>query len=273
MHLCQSFDRFLGKARALAAGGALAALAAAALLFGGATTASAQALTSHETQLSQLFLFETTNNKFNAGEGYLSAQFAYLDFKHGAYEYRYQAQGQYSFTNQLAVGGLIPIIHSKAANTNTGFGDILVYAQYRLDQIIPRDIIELTAQVDVVLPTGSTGEFRDTGRFGVRPWLQAYKDFGTVGPGRLAAYGEIGFTITDDSDFRFGLAGTYEWQRIVGIVEFYDQAGGKLNRPFVTITPGVAFRPGQFEIAIGIPLGLNDASPDWGVIVKGTWNF
>ena len=273
MRLYQPVRQLLGKVRGLAASGMLAVLAMAGVSLTGAKVASAQPVTSHETQLTQLFLFENTNNKFNANEGYVSGQFAYLDFGHHVYEYRYQAQAQYSFTNQFDVGALVPIVHSKAADTNTGFGDILVWAQYRLDQIIPRDIIELSVQADVVLPTGNRHEFRDTGRLGLRPWLQAYKDLGMVGPGRLAAYGELGFTLTDYCDFRWGLGGTYEWNRIVGIIEFYDQAGGKIGRPFVTFTPGIAVRPGPFEVALGFPFGLNDASPDWGIILKATWNF
>jgi hypothetical protein len=222
-------------------------------------------------QLNQLFIFETTNNKSATGEGYLNASFAYLKFPHKVYEYRYQVQGQYSFTNQLAVGGFVPLIHSRLMDTNTGFGDLVIYGQYKLDQFVPHDIVDLTAQVDVVLPTGDRHEFRDTGRFGVRPLIQAYKDFGQFGPGHIGAYGELGFTIASDSDFRWGLAATYEVQRVVGIVEFFNQAGSKQGRPFVAITPGVAVRPGPFEVALGIPIGLNKGSPDWGLVLKGTF--
>jgi hypothetical protein len=183
-------------------------------------------------------------------------------------------QGQYAITDQLAVGGLFPVIHSHLpGQSNTGLGDVLIYGQYKLDQFIPRNFLEMSAQVDVVLPTGKNSDFRDVGRFGVRPWIQGYKDFGEFGPGHLGAYGEAGFTITQDSDFRFGFAGTYEWQRIVGIVEFYDQTGGKIGRPFITITPGVAVRPGPFEVSVGIPLGLNKGSPDWGIILKATYGW
>lgn len=226
----------------------------------------------NSSQLNQLFFFENTNDKSARNEGYASGQFAYLKFQHSIEQYRFQAQAQYSFTDQLAVGGLIPLIHAHIPNNNnTGLGDILIYGQYKLDQIIPRNLVEMSAQVDAVIPTGKRSDFRDVGRFGVRPWLQAYKDFGQFGPGHFAAYGEMGFTITQDSDFRWGLAGTYEWNRIVGILEFYDQAGGKIGRPLVTITPGVAWRPGPFELAVGIPIGLNNGSPIWGVIIKATY--
>ena len=221
-------------------------------------------------QLNQLFIFETTNNKSATGEGYANASFEYLRFPGKTFQYRYQVQGQYSFTNQLAVGGFVPVIHSREQDTNTGFGDLVFYGQYKLDQFIRHDIVDLTAQLDVVLPTGDRGEFRDTGRFGVRPLIQAYKDFGQLGPGHIGAYGEMGFTITSNSDFRWGLAATYEVQRIVGIVEFYNQAGSKM-RPFVTLTPGIAVRPGPFEVSLGFPFGLNNGSPDWGIILKGTF--
>jgi hypothetical protein len=222
-------------------------------------------------QLNQLFVFETTNNKSAANEGYATLSFAYLKFPHKVFEYRYQVQAQYSFTNQLAVGGFVPLIHARLADTNTGFGDLTFYGQYKLDQLVPHNIVDLTAQIDVVLPTGDRKELRDTGRFGVRPMIQAYKDFGQFGPGHIGAYSELGFTITTDSDFRFGIAGTYEVDRVVAILEFYDQAGSKIGRPFVTFTPGLAVRPGPFEVALGFPIGLNKGSPDFGIVLKGTF--
>lgn len=267
---------FLGTPRRIGKATLALATGAAAMAFCAAPRpASAENTTSQATssQLNQLFLFETTNNKSAANEGYVSGQFAYFNFPRGVEQFRYQAQGQYSFTNQFALGGFVPVIHSDGLGHHTGFGDVDVYGQYKLDQLVPHDVVDLTAQLDVILPTGDRHEFRDTGRFGVRPLLQAYKDFGPCGPGRIGAYGEIGFTITSDSDFRFGLAGTYEWQRFVGILEFYDQAGGKMGRPFLTLTPGLSFRPGGFEFTVGLPFGLNDNSPQFGVIVKATWGW
>lgn len=225
------------------------------------------------TQLNQLFLFENTPDKSAQGEGYVTGSFEYARFPHSFSTQRYQVQAEYAFTNQFAVGGFVPIIHNDIpGNSNTGLGDITPYVHVKLDQIVPHDIVDLSFQFDVVLPTGDKGDLRDSGRLGVRPWLQAYKDFGQLGPGRLGAYGEAGFTITDLSDFRWGFAVQYEYEKtLYGILEFYNQAGGNLGRPLVVLTPGVAIRPGPFEFALGIPVGLNNVSPDWGVIVKATY--
>jgi hypothetical protein len=271
-----SLGNFFSKVRSIMATGVMASIGLAALAqsaSAAAPDAPANLTTSQASsnQLNQLFAFETTNNKSAANEGYVTASFDYLKFPHKVFEYRYQVQGQYSFTNQLAVGAFVPLVHSRLDDTNTGFGDLVIYGQYKLDQLVPHYILDLTAQLDVVLPTGDRHEFRDTGRFGVRPMIQAYKDFGQFGPGHIGAYGEMGFTITEDSDFRFGFAGTYEWERIVGILEFYDQSGGKIGRPFVTFTPGLAYRPGPFEVALGFPIGLNKGSPNFGVVIKGTF--
>ena len=271
MNLCTALGKSVSQLFAFATQGfAVAGFASIAIY--AASPASAAITTSQSTsnQLNQLFFFETTNNKSAAQEAYVSGEFAYLDYSGPPYQYRYQVQGQYSFTDQLALGGFVPVIHSKLINTNTGLGDLTLYGQYKLDQIIPHDVLDLTGQLDVVLPTGDRHEFRDTGRFGVRPMVQAYKDVGDIGPGRLGAYGELGFTLASDSDVRFGLAGTYEIQKFIGMLEFYTQAGSKLGRPLVLITPGLCFRPGAYEFTIGIPCGLNKGSPDWGVIVKAT---
>lgn len=227
------------------------------------------------TQLNQLFLFENTPNKSAAGEGYVSGHFSFMDFPHRISTERYEVQGEYAFSDQFAVGGIIPIIHNNIpGNSSTGFGDITPYIQAKLDSVIPHDIADVSFQFDVVLPTGDKGDRRDFGRFGVRPWIQAYKDFGAVGPGHFGAYGEMGFTLIDHSDFRWGLAAQYEYEKAVyGILEFYNQTGGYLGRPLVNLTPGVVIRPGPFEFGIGLPFGLNDGSPRWGIVVRATWGW
>jgi hypothetical protein len=105
----------------------------------------------------------------------------------------------------------------------------------------------------------------------VRPLLLAYKDF-HAGPGELGVYGLLGVTITTDSDARIGLAGTYEYHRIYGILEFDDITGNQLSGPTVTITPGVAYAAiNPWEFALGVPIGLNDKSPQWGIEFKLTY--
>jgi hypothetical protein len=149
-----------------------------------------------------------------------------------------------------------------------------LYAQYKFDRIVNPEIIDLSAQLDVILPTGNSSQLRDTGRFGVRPLALAYKDFGRQGPGTLSAYGLIGFTLTTDSDFRMGLAAAYTMHRLSGVLEFVDTTGNRLGRPLVSITPGLVYRvPGPLEIAAGVPLGVNNGSPHWGVTFKLTYAF
>lgn len=271
MNSLTSLGSFARKARFLLAG--TLGLTLSAML---TSSAAAQQTTSQATsnQLNQLFEAETTNNKSAAGEGYVTGEFAFVKFPGDVKQYRFQLQGQYSFTDQLAVGGFIPLVDSKVTSSSFGFGDITFYGQYKLDQLVNHDVVDLTAQLDMVLPTGSISKFRDTGRFGIRPSLLGYKDFGQLGPGDLGAYASLGFTITTHSDFRMDLAATYEWQKIVGILEFYDQAGDKMGEPLVNIIPGVAYRGiGPIELALGFPFGLNDGSPDWGVVLKATYAF
>jgi len=72
------------------------------------------------------------------------------------------------------------------------------------------------------LPTGKASESLGIGHLGVRPWILAYKGV-PLGPGVLAGYAGIGFTLTTHTDFRMNLAATYDWQKIVGVLEFTDQ--------------------------------------------------
>ena len=225
-------------------------------------------------QFNQLFQFETTPDVCAAGEGYLSGQFNYLKFPGSVREYRYQIQGQYGITDQVAAGAFIPVVHADYEGSHTGTGDVGLYGQYKFDRLINPEIVDVTAQVDVILPTGSSTQLRDTGHFGVRPLALVYKDFGRQGPGTLGAYGLLGFTVTTNSDFRLGLAATYEIDRLAGVLEFSDITGNRLGRPLVSVTPGFVYRGwGPLELAAGIPLGVNNGSPHWGVTFKLTYDF
>lgn len=225
------------------------------------------------TQLNQLFTFETTPNKSDAGEGYVNGEFRFEDFKGNLRQYFYQLQGQYSLTPQLALGGWVPGYDTHDGGSHSGLGDLTFYGQYNLDQFINPDVVDVTAQVDLVLPTGSIKDHFDTGRFGVRPLLLVYKDF-HAGPGELGVYGLLGCTITTNSDARIGLAGTYEYRQIYGILEFDDLTGNGMSGPQLTITPGLAYAAiNPWEFAVGVPVGLNNDSPQWGIELKITYAF
>jgi len=242
-----------------------------------ATPASPQTPSqTNSNELNQLIdsdVFSTTANHNAAGEAWVNGEFRFLQFPQNTNQYLFELKGAYAFTDQITVGGWLPIDNAKInGDTHTGLGDITFFGQYKLDQLVNPDIVNLSAQLDMFLPTGSHDNLRDTGHFGVRPAIQVYKNFGQVGPGSIGAYGEMAVSITTNSDFRFGLAGTYEWEKIVGILEFDDVTGDKHGLPTVTISPGIAYRginPWEFEI--GIPLGINDGSPDWGIVAKVTW--
>jgi hypothetical protein len=59
----------------------------------------------------------------------------------------------------------------------------------------------------------------------------------------------------------------------VGIIEFYDEAGAGRG-PLLQVTPGVSYRGfAPWEISVGVPVGINTGTPDWGVIFKLTYAF
>jgi hypothetical protein len=226
-------------------------------------------------QLVQLFQLEATPDTLAAGEAYVTGNFDFVKFPGPDKQYRYQVIGEYGITNQISAGTFIPLISSKNGNgTHVGFGDVGIYGKYKFDRLIDPQVIDLTAQLDMILPTGDRTRLEDTGKFGVRPLLLAYKDFGMHGPGDLGMYALLGFTITTNSDFRFGLAATYQYNDFVGIMEFYDQAGDKQGRPLVQFTPGLAYRGlDPLEFSIGAPIGVNSGTPDWGINFKITYLF
>ncbi len=228
---------------------------------------------SNNNQLNQLFAFETTPDICAAGEAYITGDFDFSKYPGSTKQFRYQLQGQYGITDQLAIGGFAPGISTKIKRTQTGIGDIDLYAQYKLDQFVNPEIVDLTVQVDLVLPTGNSSRMRDTGKFGVRPLLLAYKDFGQQGPGILGVYGLAGFTVTTNSDIRLAAAVTYQINQWVGIFEFYDQDGVH-GHPFVELTPGLSYRGfGAWEFTVGVPVGVSKGTPDYGIAGKISYRF
>jgi hypothetical protein len=230
-------------------------------------------------QLNQLFLMPTTPDKSAAGEAYVTGQFRFEKYPGSTKTYLYQLQGQYSFTDQIAVGGIFPVEDVRdyhgTSGSHAGVSDVTIYGQYKLDQLVSHDVVDLTAQADVILPFGTAHEGLGTGHFGVRPDILAYKAFDGVGPGLLGLYGSAGVTFTTNIDFRMGLAATYDYEGIVGVFEFDDVTGREIGgRPFVAFTPGVVYHGlNPWEFSVGFPFGVNDNSPDWGILLKATYAF
>ena len=232
-------------------------------------------------QFNQLFQFETTPDICAAGEGYLSGQGKYVRYGADNEQVRGTVQGQYGVTDQIAVGAYVPVVYNRAptgvggrTQSSTDTGDVGLYGQYKFDKLVNPEIVDITAQIDLILPTGNATQRRDTGKVGVRPLALIYKDFGRQGPGTLGVYGLLGFTATTNSDLRVGVAATYEVRRLAAVVEFIDTTGTRTGKPQVILTPGLIYRGFKaFELAAGVPLGLNQGSPDWGVTVKLTYAF
>ena len=224
-------------------------------------------------QVNQLFLFETTPNVCAAGEGYVSGQVLYLNrFPTAGQQFRFQVQGQYGVTDQWAVGGYLPGVVNEFADD--GVGDLGLYAQYKFDRFINPEVVDVTGQVDVVLPTGNSGHFAGTGKFGVRPQGLVYKDFGRQGPGTLGLYGMLGFTVTTHSDLRLGVAATYEVGRLAAVAELQQTGDNIQGQRLATFTPGLIYRGiAPLEFAVGVPIGIDQRTPDVGVVFKLTYAF
>ena len=189
---------------------------------------------------------------------------------------RFQLQGQYGITDRLAVGSYVPVVYSPDDDDGNEVttGDVGIYAQYKLDQLVPRRLLDLTAQLDLVLPTGKPSGLGDAGRIGARLAVLAYKDFGQLGPGVLGAYGFAAFTARRGPDASGGLAATYEFSNGLAAVAELTEVDASDFSSVALFTPGVIYRGLRpFELALGVPLGLSSGAPDWGVTFKLTYAF
>ena len=235
-------------------------------------------------QFDQLFQLENTPDTCAAGEGFITGRFEYLDHDPGSagigngyrapgQQYRFDVQGQYGATDQIAFGGFVPVVVN--SDNGYGFGDVGIYGQYKFDRLITRRLFDLTAQLDLITPTGNAGRLRDTGHIGVRPLALAYKDFGDLGPGRLGAYGLLGFNLAPHPDFRIGAAATYEFAgHVAAALEVTDTEASGPNQTLAFVTPGVLYRGLRgFELAAGVPIGLGHESPDFGINLRATYAF
>ncbi len=155
---------------------------------------------------------------------------------------------------------------------SNGAADVTLCGRYKFDRLVDPKLFSLTGQVDVVLPTSNSSQPYDPGRFGAHPLGLAYKDLGRVGPGRLGESGELGCTISGDADVRYGVAGTYELDRFVAVLELTGIAGSNYYGSFAQITPGLVWRGlDPFEVAASASAGIGSDAPDWSGTAKVTY--
>ncbi len=246
-------------------------LAGFACLVGAFCPNSAKASQASSEQLNQLIIMDNTPDKGEAGEWYATAGFGYFHTPMIQQNYTFFARGQYSITDDIAVGGSVPflnIVHFDDHGTSTGFGDIGLYGQYNLDSLCHvkhPDMTNVTVQVATFFPTGGHDFKGFNGAISVQPEVLAYHNLGHLGAGVLSAYGEFGFDISKTADNRLGGALAYDIDNFVGLMEFnYINSNG-------TMSPGVVYRGlRNWEFAMGIPINVSSTG-QWGLTLQATF--
>src|SRR3954451_11156199 len=125
-----SLGSLASKARATFGAILLSAAGLSLLATAGSARAQVTPSQTNSDQLNQLIVsdvFETTPNKNAAGEGYINGEFRYLDFGHGVKQYLYELKGDYGITDQITVGGWLPIYDAKVTDDHTGIGDVTFF--------------------------------------------------------------------------------------------------------------------------------------------------
>ncbi len=178
---------------------------------------------------------------------------------------------EYGLTDSFQVSLEIPygLIDAKEVGESDvdGIGDIGAGAMWNF---LNEAGFVVSAAVEVNFPTGDENDELGEGEAEVEPMLLAVIVFDW-----WELYGGIGGEFTDDEDaltYSAGVAATIG--PVVGLLEFAGVTGTEEAEEVQYIAPGLAASIlGDTEFEIGVPIGLNNDSADWGLTCRVVWEF
>lgn len=205
---------------------------------------------------------------------------------------------EYGITDRFAVGaGWIPYrkIYFDQASDQSGPGDLELGVKYAFDK--NEDLqLQIAIGLGVTLPTGDEDKGLSEGNRVYEPFIVLSKDFGDDTNIHFnLAYGfvevvnrphEIGLAEKEEimdggKDGANGLALNLglvtklspHWRGTLELnLETNEIDDGEETESF--FTPGLVWKGlDDFEFGLGVPIGLTDESPDWGLIAKASYEF
>lgn len=175
------------------------------------------------------------------------------------------AEVEVGLTDSFQIGVELPyrFLDGKAGEEDAdGVGDVGLSALCRFVQEGP---LVLSGVVEVNLPSGDDDRELGEGAIEVEPML-----LGAIRLDGVEAYAGVGGEFTDDEEaftYSAGLAALLG--PLVGLLEVSGVVGGEAGEDEAFIAPGLAAEVADdVQLLIGVPIGLNDDSADWGVTFR-----
>ena len=213
------------------------------------------------------------------GEFEFSAAF---DYRKPAADWRIPLLLEYGITDRLEAeveGGYVSL--PGAGSREGGPGDMELGLLYALRPGVGK--VAVTVGAALGLPTGDESKGLGSGKIDVEllgiagmplgraelhvTGMLEIEDEAEPGLNAAAVYPRGDFRFTLEANVLRGTARTRTVEQ-----ELADEPGeGEAEETWVVLTPGLIHRPGpELEYGIGVPIGLTDTAPDWGIIGRLT---
>lgn len=194
---------------------------------------------------------------------------------------RFVAEVAYGVTDWLMIEGRVPFLRLDVdgGDSESGIGDLEFEGKVSLTRksspvgFVP-DALDLSAGVRVSVPTGDEDEGLGRENASFAPFASASYWFDP----RIGLHGRVEAELQQDERPQYRATAAIEfvpWDPSFSIFGALDFQRDGTESDGVTIAPGAQYRfPGMpLALGIGIPLGLNDDAPDWGILVNGEYRF
>ena len=192
------------------------------------------------------------------------------------------AEAAFGLTDWLMLEGRVPFrrLDVDGGDSESGIGDLEFEGKVSLTRksspiaFIPDGNVDVAAGLRVSVPTGDEDEGLGRENASFAPFVSASYWFDP----QIGIHGRVESELQQDESPQHRATAAVEfipWDPSFSFFGALDIRRDGSESDAITLVPGAQYRfPGMpLALGIGIPLGLNDEAPDWGVLVNGEYRF
>jgi hypothetical protein len=172
----------------------------------------------------------------------------------------------YGLVERLGAELSVPLAYHAGERTDYGIGDISVALKYLVVEPV-RNWPAVVVGVEAGFPTGSESRELGEGAYELTPFVALLKDFGP-----FTVQGNFGWSkqVSAGRVDRF----VYNWALAIPVLEKKVHLLAEINGDWgreqhAAFTPGIKYNfTDEMFVGVAVPLGLNENTPDWGVVTQ-----
>lgn len=173
----------------------------------------------------------------------------------------------YGIVERLGAELSVPMAyHHGDGQTTYGLGDVSLGLKYLVIEHTP-EWPAVVFGLEAGLPTGSRSRELGEGAVELEPFIALLKDFG-----RFSIQGNFGWSkqVNREREDRF----TYNWALAAPLLErkvhvLVEMNGDWGREPQTAVAPGLKYNfTDEVFIGAAVPFGLNEHTPDWGIVTQ-----